>query len=192
MSKLEVDAIEPQSGTTLTLGASGDTVNIASGATNNLGITEADQWSLTASITANAEPISSNLERVGYTGFSKIGTGMSVSSGIWSFPSTGLYLIGMRINGRADTDFVQVRLKLSTTGGTPSTDIAIVSFVNTFSESGKYDDGSYYQDAFVNVTNTSNFKISFHATSVGTGSQIAGNATYTATGFKFIRLGDSQ
>jgi len=32
MSKLEVDAIEPQSGTTLTLGASGDSVNIASGA----------------------------------------------------------------------------------------------------------------------------------------------------------------
>ena len=31
MSKLEVDAIEPQSGTTLTIGASGDTVNIASG-----------------------------------------------------------------------------------------------------------------------------------------------------------------
>jgi hypothetical protein len=33
MSKIEVDAIEPQSGTSLTLGASGDTVNIASGAT---------------------------------------------------------------------------------------------------------------------------------------------------------------
>ena len=33
MSKLEVDAIEPQSGTTLTIGASGDSVNIASGAT---------------------------------------------------------------------------------------------------------------------------------------------------------------
>ena len=33
MSKLEVDAIEPQSGTTLTLGASGDTITIPSGAT---------------------------------------------------------------------------------------------------------------------------------------------------------------
>ena len=33
MSKIEVDAIEPQSGTTLTIGASGDSVNIASGAT---------------------------------------------------------------------------------------------------------------------------------------------------------------
>ena len=31
MSKIEVDAIEPQSGTTLTIGASGDSVNIASG-----------------------------------------------------------------------------------------------------------------------------------------------------------------
>jgi hypothetical protein len=33
MSKLEVDAIEPQSGTTLTIGASGDTITIPSGAT---------------------------------------------------------------------------------------------------------------------------------------------------------------
>ena len=33
MSKIEVDAIEPQSGTSLTLGASGDTLTIPSGAT---------------------------------------------------------------------------------------------------------------------------------------------------------------
>jgi len=33
MSKIEVDAIEPQSGTSLTLGASGDTITIPSGAT---------------------------------------------------------------------------------------------------------------------------------------------------------------
>jgi hypothetical protein len=38
MSKIEVDAIEPQSGTTLTIGASGDTITIPSGATlSNLG-----------------------------------------------------------------------------------------------------------------------------------------------------------
>ena len=33
MSKIEVDAIEPQSGTSLTLGASGDTLTVPSGAT---------------------------------------------------------------------------------------------------------------------------------------------------------------
>ena len=33
MSKIEVDAIEPQSGTALTIGASGDTATVPSGAT---------------------------------------------------------------------------------------------------------------------------------------------------------------
>jgi len=33
MSKIEVDAVEPQSGTSLTLGASGDTVTVPSGVT---------------------------------------------------------------------------------------------------------------------------------------------------------------
>ena len=35
MSKIEVNTIEPQCGTTLTLGASGDTVTLASGASFN-------------------------------------------------------------------------------------------------------------------------------------------------------------
>ena len=38
MSKLEVDAIEPQSGTTLTIGASGDTVALGSGVTSGAGM----------------------------------------------------------------------------------------------------------------------------------------------------------
>src|SRR6056300_1277116 len=95
MSKIEVDTIAPQSGTTVTLGESGDTIQVASGATNNLGITEADQWRLTADLTADASPISSNWERVDELSFSKIGTGMSVSSGYWTFPSTGLYLVSI-------------------------------------------------------------------------------------------------
>ena len=33
MSKIEVDAIEPQAGTALTVGASGDTITVPSGAT---------------------------------------------------------------------------------------------------------------------------------------------------------------
>ena len=57
------------------------------------GIVEIDQWRLTADITTNTDPISSNLERIDSTGFGYIGTGMSVSSGLWTFPSTGIYLI---------------------------------------------------------------------------------------------------
>jgi len=64
MSKLEVDAIEPQSGTTLTIGASGDSVNIASGAT----ITDFTSTGIDDNATSTAITIDSS-ERVG------IGTG---------------------------------------------------------------------------------------------------------------------
>jgi hypothetical protein len=60
MSKLEVDAIEPQSGTTLTIGASGDSVNIASGAT----ITDFTSTGIDDNATSTAITIDSS-ERVG-------------------------------------------------------------------------------------------------------------------------------
>jgi len=63
MSKIEVNTIEPQSGTTVTVGASGNTITIPSGVTLNgsnatltgiastNGITMADQWRWTAAFT---------------------------------------------------------------------------------------------------------------------------------------------
>jgi hypothetical protein len=63
MSKLEVDAIEPQSGTTLTIGASGDSVNIASGAT----ITDFKSTGIDDNATSTAITIDSN-ENVGING----------------------------------------------------------------------------------------------------------------------------
>jgi hypothetical protein len=62
MSKIEVDAIEPQSGTTLTIGASGDAVNIASGAT----ITDFTSTGIDDNATSNAITIEST-ERVQFT-----------------------------------------------------------------------------------------------------------------------------
>ena len=58
------------------------------------GITEFDMHRLTSSITAATDPITSNIERVDDATFSKIGTGVSQSSGVWSFPSTGLWQVG--------------------------------------------------------------------------------------------------
>ena len=49
MSKIEVNAVEPQCGTTLTLGASGDTVTLAAGATQSgFGRTGTVNWDTTA------------------------------------------------------------------------------------------------------------------------------------------------
>jgi hypothetical protein len=81
-SILKVDTIQDTAGNniinessdTITIGASGDTVNIVGTLQNNgsglvSGITEAEQWRLTADLTNSADPISSNLERADTDGF---------------------------------------------------------------------------------------------------------------------------
>ena len=61
------------------------------------GITVADQWRLSTAITSPTTGadtvISSNWERNDSTGYGVLGSGMSESSGIFTFPSTGFYLV---------------------------------------------------------------------------------------------------
>ena len=171
---LKVDTIQDTSGNniinessnTITIGKSGDAVNLASGATNNLGITEADQWRLTATITSNVDPIASNLERVDDASFAKIGTGMSVSSGYWSFPSTGLWMvrtdIGCNLNGDDN-----VRIDVFATTDNSSYDLIAYAFggANAGSTSNTANTTNY-----INVTDVSNVKVKFGAGSIGSGS----------------------
>ena len=108
-SILKVDELQDTSGNliikedsnTITIGASGDTITIPSGATITNsgtatgfgGITEADFWRVTTAFTGSVNPVASNWERCDESTFAKIGTGMSQSSGVWTFPSTGLWYI---------------------------------------------------------------------------------------------------
>ena len=198
-SILKVDEIQDTSGNniinenagTITIGKSGDTVNLASGATNNLGITEADQFRLTANLTSNADPISANLERVDDATFAKIGTGMSLSSGVYTFPRTGLY----RVESTAmlawinDPDSIQVEMYASSDSGSTYDLIARIAvtvnpsdvFALTFSNS-----------AFVNVTDASTFRVKFVLDSLDANNYLAGSTDTNYTFFTFIRLGDSQ
>ena len=57
------------------------------------GITQADQWRLSTHLSVSSETIlTSNWER-NDTSFAYIGSGMSESSGIFTFPATGIYLV---------------------------------------------------------------------------------------------------
>jgi len=193
---LKVDTIQDTAGNniinessnTITIGKSGDAVNLASGATNNLGITEADQFRLTADLTANADPISSNLERVDDATFSKIGTGMSLSSGIYTFPVTGLYLVSSNTSvSYSGSDNAIIEVYASSDSGS-SFDLLVKTISGT-STAGVTN--SMTSSNFVNVTNASTFRIKFAAASV-TNANIQGVSGYNRTYFTFIRLGDSQ
>jgi hypothetical protein len=91
MSILKVNTIQDKGGNTLLVSDGAGTIS-----SNNIGIGEADSWRVTTSF-ANAangtsERVTSNWERCD-TSFEKIGTGLSESSGVFTFPSTGIYII---------------------------------------------------------------------------------------------------
>ena len=107
MSKINVNTWEPETGTALTMGASGDTTTVPSGATLDVngtidvtgatttgfpagGLTEADCWVMTTTFTDDATPIASNWARDTSNGFGLLGTGMTESSGIFTFPSNSI------------------------------------------------------------------------------------------------------
>ena len=57
------------------------------------GITMAQTWRLTSNFTGDATPITSNLEADDTYSQGAIGSAMTQSSGVFTFPSTGIYLI---------------------------------------------------------------------------------------------------
>ena len=195
MATLFVDKVDPQSGTSLEIGSSGDTVTIPSGctltnsgtATGFGGITMADQWRLTTAFTGNAEPISSNLER-NDTQFSYIGSGMSESSGVFTFPSTGIYLIRFYHmyqfkDGNAQGRDAKI---MHTTNNSSYTAIGLLNR-NGFDEG--YDTRSI--EAMLDVTDTSNIKVRFDVTGASTNDRTTGSSTLNETCMTFIRLGDT-
>ena len=149
------------------------------------GITEADMFRLTADLTSNTDPISSNLERVDDATFSKIGTGMSLSSGIYTFPSTGLYhVIFNTYHVESSADFNSVYMSVSSDSGSSYDNVASTDTYGSTQQQAT-------KNAFVNVTNASTFRVKFFTSSF-TNATLKGETDMNYTNFTFIRLGDSQ
>ena len=187
----QLDTLSSNASSTLTIGGT-NTSNVTfksgvnfSGITQ--GITEADQWRLTADITTNTNPITSNLERINNTGFGYIGTGMSVSSGIWSFPTTGIYLIIVTLDASGETGD-NIALNINTT--TDNSTYTSVAECVTSGATGPTINQST-QIVFFDVTNTSTHKVKFDVTSLGTNATVRGATVESKTVFTFIRIGDT-
>ena len=206
-SILKVDTIQDQSGNniinenadTITIGASGDTINVVGTLQNNgaafaQGITEADQWRVTTgfALTGGSEiDITTNLERVDTAGQGYIGTGMSESSGIFTFPSTGVYLVKFAANAEQNGDNRYVQTKIYITIDNSS--YGLVATSGQFIQQTSSSDGSSYREAstLVDVTDTANVKAKFAMLSAASTPTVNGSSTQNATYITFIRLGDT-
>ena len=171
------------------LAASAVTAAKASGSAK--GITMVDSWVVTANFTANGSgDITSNWARHSAQSWvGNIGSAMTESSGIFTFPSTGMYMVINDICGSTPDGartYCGMRQYYSTDGGTS---------YNTASShySQGYNTNAHWEGSgtvIYDVSSTSNNKIKFNVETANTAT-VFGNAANKNTGVTFIRLGDT-
>jgi len=261
-SVLKVDKLDPQSGTALELGTSGDTISVPSGATLDIsastltppatmpassaanltsipaanltgtiaaisganvtslaagnistgtlavarggtgttsyspGITAASQWLITANFTySSGGAVTANwAENYTTDGYSRLGSAMTESSGVFTFPSTGYWLVKGQLvlrldsgscqpyfvgqtslNAGVDWNWAQFNAKLTHTG----------VGVNSYS--------TVTSDLIFDVTNTTNDLFQTYLGNSGDAPSVRGSTSGDdiATNIIFIRLGDT-
>ena len=187
-AKLVNSAVDLTSKVTGALPVANGGTALTSGFAN--GITEADMFRLTADTNTNTTGfVTSNWERVDTDGFGKIGTGLTESSGVFSFPSTGFYLItgfaNINITG-SDTNTVW---ELYTTADNSSYDVAAA--MGTGEGSGTGIRGNSNIIFQLDVTNTTNVKFKWGTSGFGSSTLLRGNTALNETCFSCIRLGDT-
>jgi len=166
-------------------------INASAGIVNSklsgVGITEADSWRLTSNITATNGDITANLERDDTTGFGYLGTGMTQSSGVFTFPSTGIYQIVFYANWSITNEnetYVSIQ---TTTNNSTYTQRAFIYASSTGNAHSKSSSNS----CFFDVTSTTNCKVKFVTHSMNASCSLIGTTTSNDTCFTFIRLGDT-
>ena len=213
MSKLETITIDTPSGSntmqigstntaTINLGVSGDTINVPAGvtianagtATGFGGITDADYWyfSNNQSISATTATVVTGhwARQTAYGGAGgELGSGLTESSGVFSFPTTGIYYVRgwFRLLRDGDSRYNNLSLQVTLDNGTYN-DLSLgTGFIKQIS--GGNTTAIVDVDAMIDVTDTSNVKMrfSFNADAAIT----INGAAYSMTGLVAFRLGDT-
>ena len=160
------------------------------------GITEADQWGITSGyqFTGSATIFNSNWARNPNSTFEKLGTGMTESSGVFTFPSTGIYLIMGSFTFYSVSSalrYIGIRFQTSTDNMSSAinanTSYTHIGLSNSFGAYAHVSDNIIFD-----VTNTSTHKIRFTGLSItSSASYVSGTNDGMGSGVTFLRLGDT-
>ena len=151
-----------------------------------------DQWRLAASYTfAAAGETVTNWERPTETGGGSYLTGMSHSSGIFTFPKTGIYRVDFKgtFYKGSDVRYVGTIVKLSTNSGGSYGDLN-----RSYTHIKAIDSASTYSTSIatmlVDVTNASTFRIRFEI-AANTATTVYGANDDTRTTVTFNRIANT-
>jgi hypothetical protein len=170
---------------------------LTSGFVNGGGLTMVDQFRITANKTIGDSTVTfdANWERIDSGGQGTLNGGMTESSGIFTFPSTGIYLVDVNLgwgglSSISTNDLRYFEFKIQAT--TNNASYAMVSRANG---SLKYIANGTYQNlsctTLIDVTDTSNVKVKFTA-EAQYDVRVAGSTSNNESNeFTFARLGDT-
>ena len=150
-------------------------------------ITEADQWRVTSSFSGHSSYITSNWER-NDTSFDKVGTGMSESSGIFSFPSTGIWRIDYQASYSSSSDSYYCGAYIKATTNNSDYNRISYTYTSIHPPSSTWLAGIFGTVMF-DVTNVTTHKIAYEVGAAA--GDIAGESDIQRTGLTFTRLGDT-
>ena len=148
------------------------------------GLTEADEWLLTANHTGDGA-ITNTYARRASNGFGYIGSGMSVSSGVFTFPTTGYYLVIVTAEGKIQSADYNLYLQVTLDNSSYSS----VARMSMYDSSGT----NYLNmgtNILLDVTDTAQVKCRLLTANSSSGATIYGS-TQRRTGLTFIKLGDT-
>jgi len=154
----------------------------------NTGITVADNWRLNADDATDAAEtdLDTGWERVDTTGQGTLGSAMTQSSGVFTFPSTGIYLVQFQIyyimSGGNGYGRAWIKHKNSSTYTT------LVSLQNYQIQNESM---ALCVSTLFDCQNTTNDTVVFYGGSGTNGQVIAGSTSESRTAATFIRLGDT-
>ena len=153
------------------------------------GIATAEQWRLTANVQANADPLT-GWEKVDTAAGGSFGPTMSESSGIWTFPTTGFWLILFHLQARTanNTQGNTADIRVTTNNSSYTTNANAIQGIYDY---GIDSFGSSTAQAILDITDTSNIKVKLSFGAGQGGEYAIGSSTYSYTSGIFIRLGDT-
>lgn len=151
-------------------------------------LTQADTWQNNANFTQSSgnNVDITTMARNTSVSFGGIGTGLSHSSGVFTFPETGIYFINafMTAEGSGSGNLI---IRETIDGGSNYSSLALTSMANMSTGHGY----NWSCNGLMDVTDTSLVKFKIATYFSASGVVVMGNANYTITGVTVVRLGDT-
>ena len=149
------------------------------------GVTYIDQWHYTTNQDLSSQDPLTGWTHSTHAANARLGTAMTESSGTWSFPATGMWLVSFSCWYYADSRSSRwMQSRINTTEDNSSYNQASAAS-NAIYNTGANGYNSAYSQFIFDVTNTTNCKVRFSVDSQAT-LQYMGGRNFTAV--KFIRL----